>query len=58
LTISSKTSRQKEPTVELLIISLILVLLGVLAVSANELGVDSRDGSDDHRRPNYPVGLR
>jgi len=44
--------------VELLLLSLIIVLLGALGVGAIELGVDSRDGSDDHRRPNYPVGLR
>jgi hypothetical protein len=42
---------------ELLAISLFIILLGVLAVSAAELGVDSRDGSDDSHRPNYPVGI-
>jgi hypothetical protein len=44
--------------VELLLISLIMILLGIFAISAIEVGVDSRDGSDDHRRPTYPVGLR
>lgn len=42
---------------ELLVISLFIVLLGAFAVGANEIGVDSRDGSDDPRRPSYPVGI-
>ncbi|MHB8892123.1 MAG: hypothetical protein ACYC65_08765 [Candidatus Limnocylindrales bacterium] len=42
---------------ELLLISLILMVLGILAVTANELGVDSRDLSDDPHRPAYPVGI-
>lgn len=42
---------------ELLLIALLIVLLAVFAVTASEYGVDSRDGSDDPHRPNYPVGL-
>jgi uncharacterized protein (DUF1499 family) len=42
---------------ELLLLALIAVILAAFAVTANELGVDSRDGSDDPHRPNYPVGL-
>ncbi len=42
---------------ELLLIMLVMGLLGAFAITANELGVDSRDGSDDPHRPNYPVGL-
>jgi len=36
---------------------LALVVLTILAVVALEVGVDSRDGSSDPRRSNYPVGL-
>lgn len=42
---------------ELLLISLILMVLGVVAALADELGVDSRDLSDDPHRPAYPVGI-
>jgi len=42
---------------ELLLISLITLVLGAFAVTANELGVDSREGSDDPHRSPYPVGL-
>jgi hypothetical protein len=42
---------------ELPLISLILIVLGAFAVTANELGVDSRELSDDPRRPSYPVGI-
>jgi hypothetical protein len=42
---------------ELLLISIIMLVLGALAVTANELGVDSRDLSDDPHRPTYPVGI-
>jgi hypothetical protein len=34
-----------------------LIVLMVLAVIALEVGVDSRDGSPDPRRSNYPIGL-
>jgi hypothetical protein len=37
---------------------LILVLLSLFAVTALNLGVDSRDGSPDSRRSIYPTGLR
>jgi hypothetical protein len=37
---------------------LIFVVLSMFALLATELGVDSRDGSSDHRRSSYPVGLR
>ena len=42
---------------ELILISLVMVVLGMLAVTANELGVDSRDMSDDPHRPDYPVTI-
>ena len=42
---------------ELILISLAMVVLGMLAVTANELGVDSRDMSDDPHRPDYPVTI-
>jgi hypothetical protein len=38
---------------EILFFSLIAMILGVLAVTASELGVDSRDLSDDPHRPVY-----
>lgn len=40
---------------ELLLLVIGLTILGVIAL---EVGVDSRDGSSDPRRSNYPVGLR
>lgn len=42
---------------ELLFAAIVMVMLAAFAVTASEFGVDSRDGSDDPRRPNYPVGL-
>lgn len=42
---------------ELLTIAIIMLALAVFAILADELGVDSRDGSDDPHRPNYPVGI-
>jgi hypothetical protein len=42
---------------ELLLAAIALMMLAAFAVAASELGVDSRDGSDDPHRPNYPVGL-
>ncbi len=42
---------------ELLLIVLFMGLLAAFAITANELGVDSRDQSDDPHRPNYPVGI-
>ena len=42
---------------EFLLLSLILMAFGVLAVAANEVGVDSRDLSDDPHRPMYPTGI-
>ena len=42
---------------ELLIIALVMLALGAFAVTASELGVDSRDVSDDPHRPQYPVGI-
>jgi hypothetical protein len=38
-------------------ISLFILILAGFAVTANELGVDSRDGSDDPHRPSYPVSI-
>jgi hypothetical protein len=40
---------------ELLLIAIIMGLLAVFAITANELGVDSREFSDDPHS-NYPVG--
>ncbi|HEY5436581.1 MAG TPA: hypothetical protein VIK13_15230 [Candidatus Limnocylindrales bacterium] len=40
---------------EILFFSLIAMVFGILAVTASELGVDSRDLSDDPHRPAYPV---
>lgn len=37
---------------------LILSILTVLSVISLVFGVDSRDGSTDSRRPQYPIGLR
>jgi hypothetical protein len=42
---------------ELLLIALVMGILAAFAITASELGVDSRDGSDDPHRPNYPVGI-
>jgi hypothetical protein len=42
---------------ELLLLALVMGLLAAFAITANELGVDSRDSSDDTHRPNYPVGI-
>ena len=42
---------------EILFFSLIAMIFGILAVTASELGVDSRDLSDDPHRPSYPVVL-
>jgi len=42
---------------ELFIISLITLGLAAFATLSNELGVDSRDESDDPHRPYYPVGI-
>lgn len=41
----------------LLFLTIIVVALAAFAVLANEIGVDSRDGSDDPHRPNYPAGI-
>jgi hypothetical protein len=42
---------------ELLLLVLIAVVFAAFAATAIDFGVDSRDGSDDPHRPNYPVGL-
>jgi hypothetical protein len=42
---------------EFLLLSLVMVAFGVLAITANELGVDSREESDDPHRPFYPVEM-
>jgi hypothetical protein len=42
---------------EILFFSLIAMIFGILAVTASELGVDSRDLSDDPHRSSYPVVL-
>jgi hypothetical protein len=40
------------------ILLILMVVLAVFAVSAAELGVDSRDEvSDDPHRSSYPIGL-
>ena len=40
---------------ELLLITILILVLAAFAVTASELGVDSRDGSDDPHRPYTPV---
>jgi len=42
---------------ELLLITVIVGILTVFAILASELGVDSRDFSDDPHRPSYPVSI-
>ena len=42
---------------EILILALFTLILAVFAVTASELGVDSRDMSDDPHRPKYPVAM-
>lgn len=42
---------------ELLSIAIIMLVLAAFALLASEVGVDSRDFSDDPHRSNYPVGL-
>lgn len=42
---------------ELLAFAIFTLILGALAVAANEYGVDSRDSSDDPHRSSYPVGI-
>jgi hypothetical protein len=42
---------------ELLMLILIAVGFAAFAAAASDVGVDSRDGSDDPHRPNYPVGI-
>jgi len=44
--------------VELLIVAIIAIfLLGAFAALASEVGVDSRDLSDDPHRSMYPVSI-
>ncbi|HEU0244913.1 MAG TPA: hypothetical protein VFQ75_13500 [Candidatus Limnocylindrales bacterium] len=42
---------------ELFIIAIGMIILAAFATLANEIGVDSRDLSDDPHRPAYPVAL-
>jgi hypothetical protein len=42
---------------ELFIITLGMIILAAFATLASEVGVDSRDLSDDPHRPAYPVSL-
>ena len=42
---------------ELFLLLMIAVVFAVFAAAASDVGVDSRDGSDDPHRPNYPVGI-
>ena len=42
---------------ELMLIALFVFMLCALAVTSNEVGVDSRDLSDDPHRQVYPVGM-
>lgn len=43
---------------ELLSFLFVLAIVTVFATLSTTLGVDSREGSDDPRRPIYPVGIR
>lgn len=42
---------------ELLLIVIAMFLLGLFATAASELGVDSREMSDDPHRSKYPVSI-
>ena len=42
---------------EILFFAMIAIIFGILAVTASEVGVDSRDLSDDPHRPQYPVAM-
>ena len=42
---------------ELLLIVIAMFILGAFAATATELGVDSRDLSDDPHRSKYPVSI-
>jgi hypothetical protein len=42
---------------ELLLIIIAMFILGAFATTASELGVDSRDLSDDPHRSMYPVSI-
>jgi hypothetical protein len=42
---------------ELLLIIIAMFILGAFATMASELGVDSRDLSDDPHRSIYPVSI-
>ena len=42
---------------ELLLLAFGIMLLAAFAALANEVGVDSRELSDDPRRSAYPVGI-
>ena len=42
---------------ELLLIMIAVLVLSGFAAVANELGVDSRDISDDRHRSIYPIGI-
>jgi hypothetical protein len=42
---------------ELMLLMLIVIVFAALGVTANEVGVDSRDFSDDPHRSDYPVGM-
>jgi hypothetical protein len=53
----NRNGTESGPSMELLVIAMIVFLLAVFAVSASEYGVDSRDASDDPHRPSYPVGI-
>jgi hypothetical protein len=42
---------------ELLLILIAMFILGAFATAATELGVDSREMSDDPHRSTYPVSI-
>jgi hypothetical protein len=42
----------------MLMMSIFLLALAALAITATVFGVDSREGSDDSRRSPYPTGIR
>lgn len=42
---------------ELLLIAMGMIILAAFATLSQEIGVDSRDLSDDPHRPAYPVGI-
>lgn len=41
-----------------LMFAVLTAVFAAVGIASMKWGVDSRDGSDDSRRPVYPVGIR